>query len=717
MNVAMTATMTAAMTVATNTELNRIFLLIVNNALTAGWVILAVIALRSILKKAPRFITCLLWGAVAFRLLFPFSVESALSLIPSSQPIPANIAYAAQPSVDTGLAIVDKHVNPIIINRLAPIREAGVSPLQIMITFCSAVWLVGVAGMLLYALVSYVMLWKKVRGATAGVQEAERFVSNENVFIVNSIDTPFILGIFRPQIYLPDSLPLEETEYVLAHEQNHIRRGDHIWKLLGFLLLSGYWFQPLAWIAYALFSKDIEYACDEKTTKDRDKTWRADYCQALLNCSARQKNITACPVAFGEMAVKGRVQSVLKYKKPAFWILCAAAAACIVLVVCFLTNPPRTYSVKVIVPADCVGKFAYSDEELCAKGNGKITLSAGENLPDTEVMLVATEGTGEMKTIAPFYMTPGVPVQVTLEKDTWYRLCVNVRNETDEPREVFVNAKGVELRIADYQIVADRRFPYTIPASVVGREEDVIIARQDAEYEKKLQAALEEQQAKLKQMQEEMQEEVEKQMLESQILSDQGAVQSSESQPIGISLPQGYSIGAYKEALGLAGGNLIEPVSYRCYEKSPAYEMEDWYYSGFLCKFPAEVITVNFSDGRPEPDAAWTSSGTGIPLQNHTVRENDVVTGEQQDSAGWWYLCIKESHDLFTGALLDSSMQYRDMLQDVDLSQYDSTATYYYYYFVKEGEPFYYYLSLSAKEFDPGQANRIAASVKLPTGE
>ena len=668
------------MHVAMNAEINRLFLLIVNNALTAGWVILAVIALRIILKKAPRFIICLFWGMVAFRLLFPFSVESVLSLIPSSQPIPTNIAYAAQPSVDTGLAIVDKRVNPIIINQLAPIHEAGVSPLQIMITFCSAVWLVGVAGMLLYAIVSYVILRKKVR--------------------FKAIDTPLILGIFRPQIYLPDGLPLEETEYVLAHEQNHIRRGDHIWKPLGFLILSVYWFQPLAWIAYALFSKDIEYACDEKTTKDRDKTWRADYCQALLNCSAKQKNITACPVAFGEVAVKGRVKSVLSYKKPAFWILCAAVAACIVLVVCFLTNPPKTYAVKVIVPANCVGKFAYSDEEVCAKWSGKITLTAGENLPDTEVMLVATEGTGEMKTIAPFYMTPGMPVQVTLEKDTWYRLCVNVQNETDELQNVYVNVKGVDLRIADYQPSADARLPYRITGSFYGREADIIIARRDAEYEKKLQAALEEQ-AKLKQMQEELEE--------------QKQMQETESYPIGISLPQGYSIGAYKEALGLAGGTLIEPVSYHCYEKSPAYEMEDWYYSGFLCKFPAQVLDIKFSDGKPEPDLAGLTSGIGIPLQNHTVRENGMVVGEQYESDGWWYLCIKESHDLFTGALLDSSMQYRDMLQDVDLSQFDSTATYYYYYFVKEGEPFYYYLSLSAKEFDHGQANQIAATVKLPT--
>ncbi|MBR1701387.1 MAG: hypothetical protein IJ716_05475 [Lachnospiraceae bacterium] len=668
------------MHVAMNAEINRLFLLIVNNALTAGWVILAVIALRIILKKAPRFIICLFWGMVAFRLLFPFSVESVLSLIPSSQPIPTNIAYAAQPSVDTGLAIVDRQVNPVIINQLAPIHEAGVSPLQIMITFCSAVWLVGVAGMLLYAIVSYVILRKKVR--------------------FKAIDTPLILGIFRPQIYLPDGLPLEETEYVLAHEQNHIRRGDHIWKPLGFLILSVYWFQPLVWIAYALFSKDIEYACDEKTTKDRDKTWRADYCQALLNCSAKQKNITACPVAFGEVAVKGRVKSVLSYKKPAFWILCAAVAACIVLVVCFLTNPPKTYAVKVIVPANCVGKFAYSDEEVCAKWSGKITLTAGENLPDTEVMLVATEGTGEMKTIAPFYMTPGMPVQVTLEKDTWYRLCVNVQNETDEPQNVYVNVKGVDLRIADYQSDADARLPYRITGSFYGREADIIIARRDAEYEKKLQAALEEQ-AKLKQMQEELEE--------------QKQMQETESYPIGISLPQGYSIGAYKEALGLAGGTLIEPVSYHCYEKSPAYEMEDWYYSGFLCKFPAQVLDIKFSDGKPEPDLAGLTSGIGIPLQNHTVRENGMVVGEQYESDGWWYLCIKESHDLFTGALLDSSMQYRDMLQDVDLSQYDSTATYYYYYFVKEGEPFYYYLSLSAKEFDHGQANRIAATVKLPT--
>ncbi|MBR1853523.1 MAG: hypothetical protein IJ794_10365 [Lachnospiraceae bacterium] len=632
MNAAIIATINAGMggimSVATNTGLNRLFLLIVNNALTAGWVILAVLILRIVCKKAPRWISCLFWGIVALRLIFPFSVESALSLIPNNQPIPVDIEYTTKPSLDTGLAVVDKSVNPVIMSRLAPTHAAGLSPLQIMITFASALWLVGVAGMLFYALVSYVLLRKRVRA--------------------KAIDTPFILGFFRPQIYLPDRLPLEEAEYVLAHEQNHIRRGDHIWKPLGFLLLSVYWFQPLAWIAYALFSKDMEYACDEMTTKDRDRTWRANYCQALLNCSAKQKHIAACPVAFGEVAVKDRVKSVLNYKRPAFWILCAGIVACFVLVVCFLTNPPRAYAVKVVVPANCVGEFAYSDEEVCARGSGKITLTAGENLPDTEVMLVAIEGTGEMKTIAPFYMTPGMPVQVTLEKDTWYKLCVNVPNDTDEPQEVYVNVKGVELRIADYQPSADARLPYMISADEVGREENIII------------------------------------------------------------LPKGYSIGAYKEALGLAGGTLIEPVSYHCYENSPVYEMEDWYYSGFLCKFPAQVLDITFTDGQP---GAYT-----IPLQNHTVRDGMMVM-TQLSYDGWYTLSVKDTHDLFTGALLSSTMEYAGELQGIDLDQYDAEAAYYYFYFVKEGEPYYYYLSLSAKEFDYDQVIRIAQTVKLPAGE
>lgn len=687
--------------------MSKVFLLILNNALTAGWVILAVVMLRIVLQKAPKWVNCLFWCLVAVRLVIPFPVESAFSLIPSAQPVPVNIESVERPEIDTGLSIVDNAVNPVV-SQLVPVDRytsnpaAGIYPVKSLLRISSVVWLSGVAGMLLYAFFSYVALKKKLRGAVpvfeimsasgdrGGPAGKRRSVA---VYSSPAIDTPFILGLIRPRIYLPDGFPEKEKEFVLAHEENHIRRGDHIWKPLGFLLLSVYWFQPLAWLAYALFSKDIEHACDEKTTKDKDKTWRADYCQALLNCSSANRRFAACPVAFGEIGVKDRVKSVLDYKKPAFWIICAGVFACIVLAVCFLTNPTKTYGVKIVVPANCVGKFSYSSEEVHAKGSGHITLTAGENLHDTEVMLVPMEGTGEMKIIKPFYMTQGMPVKVTLEKDTWYILCVNVENGSNEPRDVYVNVKGARLREMDYQPSADHRIPYTIPADVVGREEDIIIGRHDPAVE----AA--------------MKESLKKQIEEQQALDgfEESLKETSfETHPIGISLPQGYSIGAYREELGLAGGTLIEPVSYHCYENSPGYARADWQYSGFLCKFPAEAVDIQFVDGQPELGA------DGIPTQDYTVR-NGIVTIPPFNPDGWWCFLITETHDLFQGALLDSTSKYRDSLQDIDLSQFDTEATYYYYYFIREGEPFYYYLSLSAKEFDSGQASRIAQTVKLPT--
>lgn len=310
--------------------MEAVFLKLLNLSLTAGWLVLAVLLLRLIFRKAPRWIFCLLWGLVALRLACPISLESALSLIPSAEPIPSSIAYETVPTINSGFPALDQAVNPALSQRFAPAAEASVNPLQVAVWAASRVWLVGLAAMLVYALVSYLLLKRRVRTAT---------LLRDNIRQSERADFPFVLGFFRPRIYLPYAISGGEIDHILAHEQAHIKRHDHWWKLIGFLILAVYWFNPLVWLAYVLFCRDIELACDEKVIAGMEKDARRAYSTALLNCSIRQRSLAACPLAFGEVGVKDRVKNVMNYKKPAFWIVIVALLACIAAAVCFLTVP------------------------------------------------------------------------------------------------------------------------------------------------------------------------------------------------------------------------------------------------------------------------------------------------------------------------------------------------------------------------------------------
>ena len=325
--------------------MNQVFLSILNNTLTASWLIAAILILRIFLKKAPKWITCSLWGLAAIRLVLPFQLESIFSLIPSAEVVPADIEYSVTPQIDTGVRIVDHIVNPVIETYFTPDPAASVNPLQIWISVLSILWIVGIVALLCYAFVSYLMLKRKV-SASIQIQKKEK------IYECDDIKSPFILGVFRPGIYLPSGLDEVTKECVLAHERTHIKRGDHFWKPLGFLILSVYWFHPLCWVAFILLCRDIEYACDERATKHMEKERRADYCQALLDCSVHRKMIAACPVAFGEAGVKERIKSVLNYKKPAFWMIVIAIMACVVVSVCFMTNPAQKIFLKDVEPEE-----------------------------------------------------------------------------------------------------------------------------------------------------------------------------------------------------------------------------------------------------------------------------------------------------------------------------------------------------------------------------
>ena len=317
--------------------MSEFFLKIVNMSISASWLVLAVLLLRLILKKAPKWVNVLLWGIVAVRLICPFSLESALSLIPSAETVSPEIMMDWTPEISTGIDSFDAVVNPIITESFAPQPMASANPLQILIPVSANFWLLGIGIMLIYTAISYLLLRRKV--ATAIRLEG-------NIYQSENVVSPFVLGIIKPKIYLPFRMDAGNLQHVIAHEQAHIRRKDHLWKPLGFLLLAIHWFNPLMWLGYIFLCRDIELACDEKVIKEMDNDSKADYTQALVACSVNRRSIAACPLAFGEVDVKARVKSILHYKKPAFWIIVAAIVVCAAVAVCFLTDPTSSSEFK-----------------------------------------------------------------------------------------------------------------------------------------------------------------------------------------------------------------------------------------------------------------------------------------------------------------------------------------------------------------------------------
>ena len=310
--------------------MSEIFLKIINMSISASYIVLAVLLLRLLLKKAPKWITVVLWGIVAVRLVCPFSIESVLSLIPSSEVVSPNIMTDKTPAINTGIPIINSTLNPVISGTFTPNPGDSENPLQVWIPVLTTIWIVGMVALLIYTVISYAKVKRKIGTAV---------LYKDNIYQSEKVVSPFVLGIIKPKIYLPFNINEKDMEHVVAHEMAHIRRKDHLWKPLGFLLLTLHWFNPLMWLGYVLLCRDIELACDEKVIKALDHDARADYSQALLTCSVNRRMIAACPLAFGEVGVKDRVKSVLSYKKPAFWIIIAAVVACVVVAVCFLTNP------------------------------------------------------------------------------------------------------------------------------------------------------------------------------------------------------------------------------------------------------------------------------------------------------------------------------------------------------------------------------------------
>ena len=305
--------------------MTELFVRIVQMSVTAGWLSIAIMLLRPFLRKAPKWIRGILWGMVGLRLICPVSVESIFSLIPKTPTSPITVFENETTGIVLDLPMFEQSANS-----LAPNIGDSANPIQIIIFTASIVWVIGIAVMLIYTLISFLIIKNKV---------SESIVTEENIWASDKIATPFILGIIKPKIYLPIDINEADKEYVIAHERAHLKRGDHLWKPFGFLLLSVYWFNPILWVAYILLCRDIELACDEKVIAELGSDCKKPYSEALVNCSVSKRTISACPLAFGESGIKDRIKSVLSYKKAGIIITAVSLSIVIIMAIFFLTDP------------------------------------------------------------------------------------------------------------------------------------------------------------------------------------------------------------------------------------------------------------------------------------------------------------------------------------------------------------------------------------------
>ena len=309
--------------------MESLFIKLLNNSISAGWLVLAVLLARLLLKKGPKNLRCALWALVGLRLALPVRLQSVFSLVPSAVTVSEKIMLDPTPAINSGISVLDKAVNPVVAASFTPEPWASANPLQILIFAASVVWLAGLAALLLYSAVSWLRLRHRV---------AESVPLRDNIRLCHQVDSPFVLGMIKPRIYLPFGMDEGSMELVIAHEQAHIRRRDNLTKPLAFLLLAVYWFNPLMWLAYVLLCRDMEFACDERVLREQNGIRKA-YASALLSCSVPHHHAAVCPVAFGELGVKQRIKTVLKYKKPALWLTAAAVVLIVVLALGFLTDP------------------------------------------------------------------------------------------------------------------------------------------------------------------------------------------------------------------------------------------------------------------------------------------------------------------------------------------------------------------------------------------
>lgn len=748
--------------------MEQVFIKILNMGISAGWLILAVIVLRFLLKRAPKWIPCLLWGIVAFRLICPFSIESSFSLIPSGEAIKAPSSYSGGYEIDSGVAVINKAFDQAVFPLTKPTgtvyenvsanaeTKTGAEPEITAIFVLSIVWMIGMTGMIVYAAVSYFLLRRKVRTAV---------LTEGTVMICDEIDSPFIMGLFRPLIYMPSSLNDDDVIYVLAHERAHLRRRDHWWKAMGFVLLAVYWFHPLVWVAYILLGKDIELACDESVISEFDMTQKKAYASTLLTCSMHRKMVLSYPLAFGEVGVKDRVKAVLHYKKPAFWIVTGAVVVCAAVAVCFLTNPKQDGNSDVENHQNedeyVAEKYRELEEEL-----GKLS----EEKNDLSVKMESITNSGKEKKVG------------EAAKNLLQRPVINLTDSTGTDLTELLYADGERIIFSGYFGL----FVYSKETKSIIRGVDLEVigcnftqgdnycekwcsADGDTVYLHPLTG---------------------QQMYVYHVMED-----TLERKPYDLEHIELHALPGYSEELDANYGDYdlwadgsqmmctllknrcatIGELAYADFaygvadEKSSLYyplfptddsvgamdfapkdlteekSVSDWVskidlppqyyfgnyqnYIGWKGGFLILPISYEAAGSQGSAPAEWQYSGllsmipkentditytsgipdlSGIPLQNHSEVEYIKVIGLERSTMQWPAIMVKESHDLYTAADL---YDLKEKGVDVESEDFDPTSEYWTFYFVKESEDNYFVLSLSMKEFTQEEAERIAKSV------
>ena len=318
--------------------MSELFLHLVNISIKANYIIIAIILIRLLFKKMPKWILCMMWLLVGIRLVFPFSIQSIFSLIPSSTVI---TTIPSKPIITTGIQNIDVPVNHMISSTYYEGVTVEVGYFDSLLSIITIIWIIGMMIMLCYTIYSYYRIYHKVK---ASIQYSE------NVYLCDDIDTPFILGMIRPKIYIPSYLSQTQIYYVLQHELAHIRRKDHFYKPISFIILTIYWFNPLLWLSYIMLCKDIEAACDEFVVKDMVNQEKKLYLETLFVCSVQRPLVMACPLAFGEVDVKTRTKNIIKYKKPTFIISILSILLCIIVGISLLTDPKHQRIVDINNP-------------------------------------------------------------------------------------------------------------------------------------------------------------------------------------------------------------------------------------------------------------------------------------------------------------------------------------------------------------------------------
>ncbi len=399
--------------------MSELFLTVLNMSISTGWIVLGVVILRTLLKKAPKWITVLLWGIAGLRLVMPFSIESVFSLLPATKTI-TKLPSSPRPYFESGFDALDSRVNSYWKGHYFEGVTKPAQHFSDVTTVLAIIWAVGVIALLLYTVISYLRLKHEIKTAV---------LLRDNIYQSDTVSSPFVLGVLRPKIFLPFRLDESDAAHIIAHEEAHIRRRDHWWKPLGFLLLSVHWFNPLIWLGYSLLCRDIELACDQKVIRDLEPERRADYSQTLLSCSVNRRMIAACPLAFGEVGIKSRIKSVLSYQKPAFWLIIVAVSVSILFAVCFLTSPKKN-TLKNIEGRNLEGRL---------KNAVSVVIHDGEAFyPTDEVNAAALKKLGELP-ISP------APISQNRNDDRAKDHAIVLQNKNDTVPSIYSYVRGTYL--------------------------------------------------------------------------------------------------------------------------------------------------------------------------------------------------------------------------------------------------------------------------------